>query len=216
MQKSLQTVDIKGKPYVLVNERVKAFRENYPGYSLITTVVELTDKRVVMCATINNPEGTAVATGYAYEDAGSSYINKTSYIENCETSAWGRALANFGIGIDNSMCSADEVANVLLNQGKTDKSEQKAKSEQNNKRDEEKPKPETLDRAAVNTLIAKLKDYNFTCGKQATEADIAGLCKRKSFTELDYKGFKYLMDEMDKAIDKVIKAKAYEANRQNS
>lgn len=115
-QKNLQTVDIKGKPYVLVNERVKAFRESYPGHSLITTIVELTDKRVVMCATINDPEGRTLATGYAYEETGSSFINKTSYIENCETSAWGRALANFGIGIDSSMCSADELGNALLNQ----------------------------------------------------------------------------------------------------
>lgn len=215
MQKSLQTVDIKGKPYVLVNERVKAFRENYLGYGLITTVVELTDKRVVMCATINNPEGTAVATGYAYEDAGSSYINKTSYIENCETSAWGRALANFGIGIDNSMCSADELANALLNQGKTDKSEQKAKSEANNKHDEEKPKPKTLDKAAVNTLVSKLKEYNFACGKQATEENFAGLRGCKSFKELHYEDFKYLMGLMDKKIEQV-KAQIYETDRQNS
>jgi hypothetical protein len=47
------------------------------------------------------------------EKADSSYINKTSYVENCETSAWGRALANFAIGVDASVASADEVANAI-------------------------------------------------------------------------------------------------------
>lgn len=218
-QKNLQTVDIKGKPYVLVNERVKAFRENYPGYSLVTSVVELTDKRVVMCAAINNPEGTTVATGYAYEESGSSFINKTSYIENCETSAWGRALANFGIGIDSSMCSADELSNALLNQENTRKSEPISTPEQelNDMLDshDDKPKPKTLDEAAINTLRGKLKEYNSACGKKATEADFAGLCKRESFAELDYRGFKHLLSEMDKHIEKA-KAKIYEADRQNS
>ena len=37
------------------------------------------------------------------------FINKSSYVENCETSAWGRALANFGIGVDSSIASAEEV-----------------------------------------------------------------------------------------------------------
>lgn len=50
------------------------------------------------------------------EKADSSYINKTSFVENCETSAWGRALANFAIGVDASVASADEVANAIKNQ----------------------------------------------------------------------------------------------------
>ena len=214
-QKNLQTVDIKGKPYVLVNERVKAFRENYPGYSLVTSVVELTDKRVVMCAAINNPEGTTVATGYAYEESGSSFINKTSYIENCETSAWGRALANFGIGIDSSMCSADELGNALLNQERKRKSEAKREPEQELEQTLDEPKPKTLDQAAINTLRDKLKTYNFACSKEETEESLAKHCKRKSFEELDYRGFKHLLTEMDKGIEKA-KAKVYEADRQNS
>ena len=48
-----------------------------------------------------------------------SFINKTSYVENCETSAWGRALANFGIGLGTSVASADEVANAIENQKST-------------------------------------------------------------------------------------------------
>ena len=116
MKQNLPTMNIKGKEYVLVNDRIKAFRENFPQYSLTSEIVELTDKRVVMVAKIINPDGVIVATGHAYEDANGSFINKTSYIENCETSAWGRALANLGVGIDGSMCSADELANALINQ----------------------------------------------------------------------------------------------------
>ena len=116
MKQDLPTTNIKGKEYVLVNDRIKAFRENFPQYSLTSEIVELTDKRVVMVAKIINPDGVIVATGHAYEDANGSFINKTSYIENCETSAWGRALANLGVGIDGSMCSADELANALINQ----------------------------------------------------------------------------------------------------
>ena len=57
-----------------------------------------------------------VATGYAYENENSTFINKTSYIENCETSSLARALGNFGIGIDDSVASFEEVANAISNQ----------------------------------------------------------------------------------------------------
>ena len=53
---------------------------------------------------------------HAYEKEGSTFINKTSYIENCETSAVGRALGFLGIGIDGSVASADEVKTAILNQ----------------------------------------------------------------------------------------------------
>jgi hypothetical protein len=61
-------------------------------------------------------DGVLVATAHAYEKEGSSFINKTSYIENCETSAVGRALGIYGIGIDTSLASADEVANAVTQQ----------------------------------------------------------------------------------------------------
>jgi len=112
----MKTVDIKGKDYVTVNERLKYFREKFAGYSLTTEIHHLSEKGVVMVATIRNDKEVAVATGIAHETHGSSFINKTSFIENCETSAWGRALANFGIGIDANVASADEVANAIANQ----------------------------------------------------------------------------------------------------
>ena len=60
-----------------------------------------------------------LANGLAEESKGSTFINKTSYVENCETSAWGRALGNLGIGLDTSVASADEVKNAIANQGKS-------------------------------------------------------------------------------------------------
>lgn len=113
----LQTIDIKGKPYVTVNERIKYFRALYPGYRLITRFKQLDDVACVLIAEVQDQTGCIVATGVAREVNGDSFINKTSYVENCETSAWGRALANFGIGIDSSVASAEEVLNAVNNQG---------------------------------------------------------------------------------------------------
>ena len=112
----LKTINIKGKAYVQVTERVKAFREHFPGYKVIAEIVSLTDSNVVMKATVYNPEGEIEAVGHAQEDRNASNINKTSYLENAETSAIGRALGMFGIGIDTSMASADEVVNAVEQQ----------------------------------------------------------------------------------------------------
>lgn len=116
-EQKLKTVNIKGKNYVQVNERVKAFRNEpvWKGYSIVTDVHELTDDVCVMCAKVLNPEGNVVATGWAREvrNDAASMVNKTSYVENCETSAVGRALGFFGIGIDEQICSAQELLYAL-------------------------------------------------------------------------------------------------------
>jgi len=112
----LKTVNIKGKEYVTVNERLKYFRNKFTGYSLTTEITHINENGVIIRASIKNNEGVEVASGYAHEKQNSSFINKTSFIENCETSAWGRCLGNFGIGVDESVASADEVANAINNQ----------------------------------------------------------------------------------------------------
>jgi len=112
----MKTVNIKGKEYIEVNERLKYFREHYATYSLTSEILHMDTDWVCMRASIADPEGRIIATGTAYERANSTYINKTSYIENCETSAWGRALGNFGIGIDTAVATAEEVQNAVLNQ----------------------------------------------------------------------------------------------------
>lgn len=114
-----KTTNIKGKEYVEVNERIKYFRESgeYKGWSLTSDVYHLDEASCVIKASVLNEKGEIVATGFAQEDKSSSYINKTSYVENCETSAWGRALANLGIGIDTSIASSNEVSMAIAKQG---------------------------------------------------------------------------------------------------
>lgn len=112
----MKTVNIKGKEYVEVNERIKYFREKYKNWSLTSKIISLKEGVCVIRAVIRDENGVVKATGLAYEKESSSFINKTSYIENCETSAWGRALGNLGIGIDASIASADEVQNAQRNQ----------------------------------------------------------------------------------------------------
>lgn len=116
----MKTINIKGKPYIEVNERLKFFRANYKNWSLESDIITLENGVVVIKAIIKDENGFIKATGLAYEKESSSFINNTSYIENCETSAWGRALGNLGIGIDTSIASAEEVKNAMLNQNPDD------------------------------------------------------------------------------------------------
>ena len=116
MKQKLKTIKIKGKDYVEVNERLKYFRNNYPGFTLTSEVIEKTPDSILILTTIRNDSGVAVSTGLAEEIKGSTFINKTSYVENCETSSWGRALGNLGIGLDTSVASAEEVQNAIANQ----------------------------------------------------------------------------------------------------
>lgn len=113
---NFKTVNIKGTDYVPVNERMKFFRTKYSSFSLTTEITHLNENGVVVRASIKNTDGFELASGIAHETKDSSFINKTSFIENCETSAIGRALANLGIGIDTSYATADEVANAIKNQ----------------------------------------------------------------------------------------------------
>ena len=116
MNQKLKTINIKGKEYVEVNERLKYFRSHYPNHTLTSEVIEKTPDSILILTTIRNENGVAVATGLAEEIKGSTFINKTSYVENCETSSWGRALGNLGIGLDTSVASAEEVKNAIANQ----------------------------------------------------------------------------------------------------
>lgn len=113
---TLGKMDIKGKAYTLVNERVRAFRQLYPEGSITTELVSDTDGVCTFKAIVSYGD-LVLATGYAQEKESSSYINKTSYIENCETSAVGRALGFLGIGIEMSIASAEEVETAIRNQG---------------------------------------------------------------------------------------------------
>ena len=125
----LKTINVKGKPYVPVNERLKYFREHYPEYGLTSEIIKVDESSALIKASITGPHGFIFAQGIAHEIADDGYINKTSHVENCETSAWGRALANFGIGIDASVASADEVIKATKVVGKKPEKQKPTKEE---------------------------------------------------------------------------------------
>lgn len=114
--KGLPTVNIKGKKYVMVKDRIKALREQFPDWSIVTEIVSMDELQVTFKASLIDPDGRVVATGHAQEVAGSTNINKTSHLENAESSALGRMAAAMNVGIDDSYGSADEVANAQMQQ----------------------------------------------------------------------------------------------------
>lgn len=114
------TTNIKGKEYIEVNQRVDAFRvcDEFKGFSLETEVVNYSEESVLFKAIVKDATGRIISTGYAKEDRDSSNVNATSYIENAETSAVGRALGFLGIGIKTSIASANEVNTAIKQQEK--------------------------------------------------------------------------------------------------
>ena len=113
-----KTTNIRGKKYVEVNERIKFFRqeEQYKNWGIRTEFPIIDDTQCLCLCSITTSDGQVVAQGHAHEEKASSNINKTSYVENCETSAVGRALAMLGIGIDTSIASANEVEEAIAKQ----------------------------------------------------------------------------------------------------
>ena len=166
----MKTIMIQKKPYVTVNERLLHFREHYPDHALISEILHHEDGAIIIKASVVY-RGRTLATGLAREKDGDSFINKTSYVENCETSAWGRALGNFGIGILDSVATADEVGNAIANQNK-----------------EKTPKAEKLDgkllMSDVNKVVAFVQKE---IDKELTDKEIKAIItwfnpqKRKSY-----------------------------------
>ena len=110
-------VNIHGKEYKTVAKRVQEFRESGISrfWTINTDVVKIDDDQVLIKASIINDEGRIIATGHGHELRTASQINKTSYVENAETSAIGRALAGLGLG-GTEFASANEVANAIHQQ----------------------------------------------------------------------------------------------------
>jgi hypothetical protein len=107
-------VNIRGKEYQTVALRVGKFREKYPDYTIETQLILQDEEKVIMKALIFDGDK-MLATGYAEEIRGSSNINQTSALENCETSAIGRCLAALGMA-GTEYASADEVAGAISQQ----------------------------------------------------------------------------------------------------
>lgn len=114
VNKEIKPTEIKGKQYAEVNQRIKAFRKLYPNGKISTEIVKHENGVVIMKSTIFDDERIVIATGFASEKENSNNINKTSYIENCETSAVGRALGMCGLGIDCQVASKEEMEGKVV------------------------------------------------------------------------------------------------------
>lgn len=117
-RKDKKTGKVTKKEYAEVNQRIKAFRMVYPQGTIETEIISqyediLGNGNVIIKASIycNNSldEKQLLGTGYAMENKDSSFINQTSFLENAETSAVGRALGMCGFGIDTAVASAEEI-----------------------------------------------------------------------------------------------------------
>ena len=115
MTKDDGVVNIHGKKYLTVARRISDFREDHPDYGVHTEILSIDDAMVVCRAVITDANGRQVSSGIAEESRTSSRINQTSAVENCETSAVGRALAFFGMA-GTEIASADEVAGAINQQ----------------------------------------------------------------------------------------------------
>lgn len=107
----IKKTDIKGKQYAEVSERVLAFRKLNPNGKILTEIIDKTENDVTIKATIYDENEKELATGYASETK-KGLVNSISMLENCETSAIGRALGFCGFGIDNGIASGQDMAKV--------------------------------------------------------------------------------------------------------
>ena len=107
----IKKTDIKGKKYAEVSERILAFRKLNPNGRIITEIIDKTENDVTVKATIYDENEKELATGYASE-VKKGLVNSISMLENCETSAIGRALGFCGFGIDNGIASGQDMEKV--------------------------------------------------------------------------------------------------------
>lgn len=187
MTTTLSRTDKKGvvheKEYAEVNQRIKAFRIVHPNGSIETNMYSFEkDSKglgiVTMQTIIKDENGKILGTGYAQEKENSSFINGTSYIENCETSAVGRALGMCGFGIDTSVASYEEVVNAIENQKKNEKTVETPK----NKKVEDFPKGEQsqpIDYRAL--LYMKIAELQIDVKEFAKQHNLNGKSTQEDF-----------------------------------
>ena len=142
----IKMIDMKGKDYAMVPERVTAFRKLFPEGFITTEIVAMEGPVVLMKAKAGyyREDGSEVvlATGMAREERGKGMVNGTSHIENCETSAVGRALGMIGLGLNGGgICSAEELVNAITAQKQMKDDFEKTKKEIETKKLAELEKP---------------------------------------------------------------------------
>ena len=181
-RKDKKTGAVKQSEYATVAQRIKAFRMVYPTGYIITDLVSNENGVCIYRAEVGYTEYTelidgtmdktnrTLATGTAREQEGSSFINSGSHIENCETSAVGRALGFAGFGIDTDVASADEVQNAELNNIQNEK----------------------IDDLKVSSLTERCRKSNVNV------EDLCKLYKVKSLADLTMRKFMNIHDNWDK------------------
>tara|TARA_R100000995_G_scaffold21045_1_gene8832 strand:+ start:555 stop:1145 length:591 start_codon:yes stop_codon:yes gene_type:complete len=112
---NIPTVTIKGKQYAIVVERHKHLLQRFPEARFNEEILHHDNDRVIVKVELYIGD-TIYSVGHAEEFRNSSYINKTSALENASTSALGRCLAAFGLS-GSEFASAEELVNALNNQG---------------------------------------------------------------------------------------------------
>ena len=114
----MKAINIKGKDYIPVNERLKHFRldDTFTNWGIIEEIISIDDREGIFKVIITDGTGAPVVSAHSQEYRDSSNINKTSFLENGFTSALGRALGYLGIGIDTAIASADEVSTAVKQQ----------------------------------------------------------------------------------------------------
>ena len=111
---NIPTVNIKGKKYSTVNERLKHLLQYFPEARFNEEILFHDNERVIVKTELYIGD-TIFSVGTAEEWRNSSFINKTSALENCSSSALGRCLAAFGLS-GSEYASAEELVNALNNQ----------------------------------------------------------------------------------------------------
>lgn len=106
----MKTINIKGKEYVMVVERIKEFHKLYPKGQIHTEVISENDGRISVKATVITGDGRTF-TGHSQAVYGNGMMGDVA-LEVAETSSVGRAMAMIGIGIETGIASADEMRKV--------------------------------------------------------------------------------------------------------
>ena len=219
--REIVTLNVKGKEYAEVNQRIKAFRLLFPMGRIDTEMLSNDGKVCVFQAKIYDEEGNMLGSGTAFEDKDASYINKTSYIENCETSAVGRALGMCGFGIDTSVASYEEVSHAIEQQeGQKTIGKTKAKALESRMKKLNAPIDVTLKQYGVNSLEEltekDLSDINMVlnamAAKDNTGVDFAPVTEEPLATENQKKNVIWMVSKgyctYDGDIDKLTMAQA--------
>ncbi len=118
-RKNKETGKVEKKGYAEVHQRIRAFRMVYPRGAILTNMLSNENGVCIFNAVIHDEKGFVLASATAQENIKSnSFINQYNAIENCETSAVGRALGFAGFGVDTSLASAEEVQISIKKQEK--------------------------------------------------------------------------------------------------